>query len=451
MIELERDTLLAPPPKHRIERIDGDDRGRPIGGDDHGPSPPIAPLPSPSPCRESLRGLDWFIFFLADVQTGFGPFVAVYLTTQKWTQVEIGFVLSIGGIIGLIGQMPGGAIVDAARSERLVAGLAVATIGVSALGYAVWPILPIVIAAATLHAAASCVLGPAIAAISLGLVGPLAIGERLGRNARFASLGNGTAAAVMGTAGYLLSSRSVFIVTFVLAIPALLALAQIREREVDPTCAHGAIKREADDVAGTSIFSLVRQPTLLIFAGIILLLQLANAAMLPLMAGVVTTRSSQWAPILIAACIVVPQAIVAWTSPSVGRKAQQWGRRPLLLIGFGALAIRGLLFAVVKDPFLLVAVQVFDGVTAAVFSVMVPLIVADVAFGSGHFNLAQGIVGTATGIGASLSTVVAGYVSDKFGSSVAFTGLACVAALGLAAIWLVMPETRRHGLIESVP
>jgi predicted MFS family arabinose efflux permease len=451
MNELERDTLLAPAPKHPIERIDGDDRGRSIGDDNHGPSPPIAPLPSPSPCRESLRGLDWFIFFLADVQTGFGPFVAVYLTTQKWTQVEIGFVLSIGGVIGLIGQMPGGAIVDAARSERLVAGIAVALIGVSALGYAVWPILPIVIAAATLHAAASCVLGPAIAAISLGLVGPLAIGERLGRNARYASLGNGTAAAVMGTAGYLLSSRSVFIVTFVLAIPALLALAQIREREIDATCAHGAIKREADDVAGTSVFSLIRQPTLLIFAGCILLLQLANAAMLPLMAGVVTTRSSQWAPILIAACIVVPQAIVAWTSPSVGRKAQQWGRRPLLLIGFGALAIRGLLFAVVKDPFLLVAVQVFDGVTAAVFSVMVPLIVADVAFGSGHFNLAQGIVGTATGIGASLSTVVAGYASDKFGSSVAFTGLACVAALGLAAIWLVMPETRRHGLVESVP
>ena len=402
--------------------------------------PPQPAGPSPHPA--SLRGLDWFIFFLADVQTGFGPFVAVYLTTEKWTQVEIGFVLSIGGIIGLIGQMPGGAIVDAARSERLVAGLAVAAIGFSALGYAVWPILPVVAAAATLHAAASCVLGPAIAAISLGLVGPFAIGERLGRNARFASLGNGSAAAVMGTFGYLLSSRSVFIVTFILAIPALLSLVRIRERDVDATWAHGAVAREVEDVNATSIWRLIRQPALLIFAASILLLQLANAAMLPLMAGVVTTRSSQWAPVLIAACIVVPQAIVAWTSPSVGRKAQQWGRRPLLLLGFAALAIRGLLFAVVGDPYLLVMVQVFDGITAAVFSVMVPLIVADVAFGSGHFNLAQGIVGTATGIGASLSTVLAGYVSDKFGSAVAFTGLACVAALGLAVIWLVMPETR---------
>ena len=388
-----------------------------------------------------MRGLDWFIFFLADVQTGFGPFVAVYLTTQKWTQVEIGFVLSIGGVVALIGQMPGGAIVDAARSERLVAGLAIAAIGVSALGYAAWPIFPVVVAAATLHAAASCVLGPAIAAISLGLVGPLATGERFGRNARFASLGNGVAAAVMGTCGYLLSSRSVFLVTFILAIPTLLSLARIREREIDAARAHGAVLRAAPDA--TSVLGLLRQRTLLIFASSILLLQLANGAMLPLMAGVVTTRSSRWAPVLIAACIIVPQAIVALTSPSVGRMAQRWGRRPLLLMGFAALAIRGVMFATVGDPYLLVAVQVFDGITAAVFSVMIPLIVADIAFGSGRFNLAQGIVGTATGIGASLSTVLAGYVSDKFGSGTAFTGLAVVATAGLALIWFAMPETRR--------
>jgi len=404
---------------------------------------PASPKPKPSPSRQSQRGLDWFIFFLADVQTGFGPFIAVYLTTQKWTQVEIGFVLSIGGVIGLLGQMPGGAIVDAARSERVVASLAVAAIGTAALAYAVWPILPVVTAAAILHALASCVLGPAIAAISLGLVGPLAIGERLGRNARFASLGNGSAAALMGACGYLLSSRSVFLVTFILAIPTLLALSRIREREIDIVQAHGAIPREVPDEKATSVFSLIRRRPLLIFAASVLLLQLANAAMLPLMAGVVTTRSSQWAPVLIAACIIVPQAIVALASPSVGRKAQQWGRRPLLLLGFGALAIRGVLFATVTDPYLLVAVQVFDGITAAVFSVMVPLIVADVAFGTGHFNLAQGIVGTATGIGASLSTVLAGYVSDKLGSSTAFLGLAGVAAIGLLMIWLIMPETRR--------
>ena len=439
---------MARSSRQPIDRSDDDRRDHGIGRDN---DPPLSPEPAvrelPSPSRRSLRGLDWFIFFLADVQTGFGPFVAVYLTTQKWTQVEIGFVLSIGGLVGLIGQMPGGAIIDAARSERLVAGLAVATIGVSALAYAAWPIFPVVVAAATLHALASCVLGPAIAAISLGLVGPLALGERLGRNARYASLGNGVAAAVMGTAGYLLSSRSVFLVTFILAIPTLLALKSIREWEIDPVQAHGAVPRELPDANATSVLKLMRQRPLLIFAGAVLLLQLANAAMLPIMAGVVTTRSSQWAPVLIAACIIVPQAIVALTSPSVGRKAELWGRRPLLLLGFAALAVRGVLFATVSDPYLLVAVQVFDGITAAVFSVMIPLVIADIAFGSGHFSLAQGIVGTATGIGASLSTVLAGYVTDRFGSSVAFLGLAAVAALGLAMIWLVMPETRRSAVV----
>src|SRR6201992_543818 len=388
MNKVERNPLFARAPMQPMPVVEDDDRERLRADNSNTPTPPE---PDPSPCRESMRGLDWFIFFLADVQTGFGPFVAVYLTTEKWTQAQIGFVLSIGGVIGLIGQMPGGAIVDAARSERLVAGLAVATIGISALGYAMWPLFPVVVAAATLHAAASCVLGPAIAAISLGLVGPLAIGERLGRNARFASLGNGTAAAVMGTAGYLLSSRSVFLVAFVLAIPTLLALVRIRAREGDAARAHGSVSPTAQDAKSTSVWVLLRQRPLLVFAGGILLLQLANASMLPLMAGIVTTRSSKCATVLIAACIIVPQAIVALTSPSVGRKAQEWGRRPLLLLAFAALAIRGLLFATVTDPFMLVAVQVFDGVTAAVFAVMVPLIVADVACGSGHFNLAQGV------------------------------------------------------------
>lgn len=376
------------------------------------------------------------------MQTGFGPFVAVYLTTQKWTQAEIGLILSIGGMVGLIGQMPGGAIIDAARSERFVAGLAVATIGIAALAYAAWPIFPIIALAAFLHAAASCVLGPAIAAISLGLVGPGAIGERLGRNARFASLGNGVAAAVMGAVGYLLSSRAVFVVSFLFATATLFSLASIRDREIDPEQAHGAITRTQPDPDATSVFHLLHQRPLLIFACAVFLLQFANAAMLPLMAGIVTARSSQWAPVLIALCIIVPQAIVAMMSPSVGRKAQAWGRRPLLMIAFAALAVRGLLFSVVEDPALLVAVQVLDGITAAVFGVMIPLIAADVAFGSGHFNLAQGIIGTATGIGASLSTAVAGYVSDRFGHGIAFMEMAAIACLGLVMIATIMPETR---------
>jgi len=298
-----------------------------------------------------------------------------------------------------------------------------------------------VLAGSVLHALASCVLGPAMAAISLGLVGHAAIGARLGRNARFASVGNGLAAAVMGAVGYLISARAVFIVTVLLLIPALLALREIAPTEIDPEYAHGAKPRRRDKPP-IRIGELMRNRPLLIFAGCLLLFHLANAAMLPLVGSVVTMQSSRWATVLIAACIVVPQLVVAALSPWVGSHADNWGRRPLLLIGFAALPIRGLLFVFVANPYLLVAVQLLDGITACVLAVMVPLVVADVTRGSGHFNLGQGVVGTATGIGASLSATFAGYVTDHFSSGSAFTGLALTALLGFVVLWLLMPETK---------
>jgi MFS family permease len=376
------------------------------------------------------------------VQTGFGPFVSVFLTTQKWTQVDIGLVLSAAGFVSLIGQMPGGVLVDAARSERLVGGIAVAAICFSALGYAALPVFPMVLSAAVVHSLASCVLGPAIAAISLGLVGHAAIGERLGRNARFASVGNGLAAAAMGACGYLISARAVFIVTVLLLVPALLSLRSIAAAEIDPERAHGAAPRRRVHKPPAKPGDLMHNRPLLIFAGCLLLFHLANAAMLPLIGSVVTMRSARWATILIAACIVVPQLVVAASSPLIGRRAQTWGRRPLLLIGFAALPIRGILFASVTNPELLVIVQLLDGVTAAVFSVMVPLVVADLTRGTGHFNLGQGIVGTFTGIGAALSATLAGYISDHLGSPAAFAGLAAIALVGLIVVWFLMPETR---------
>jgi hypothetical protein len=290
------------------------------------------------------------------------------------------------------------------------------------------------------HSLASCVLGPAIAAISLGLVGHAAISERLGRNARFASIGNGLAAAVMAGVGYF-SPRGVFIVTVCLLIPAVLALRSIAAGEIDPERAHGAASRRVRKPP-TKPGVLMHNRSLLIFAGCLLLFHLANAAMLPLVGSVVTMRSARWATILIGACIVVPQLVVAALSPWIGRRAQIWGRRPLLLIGFAALPVRGLLFAWVTDPEILVVIQILDGITAAVFSVMVPLVVADLTRGTGHFNLGQGIVGTFVGIGASLSATLAGYITDRFGSPAAFMGLAAIAAIGFVVACLSMPETR---------
>ena len=202
-------------------------------------------------------------------------------------------------------------------------------IGVSALGYAAWPIFPVVVAAATLHAAASCVLGPAIAAISLGLVGPLAIGERLGRNARYASLGNGVAAAVMGAADISSRRARCSLSPPRCSFPALAGAARASAREDrSGTGARRAAERRRRK-APRRLSDLLRKRPLLILAGCVMLFHLANAAMLPLMGSVLTMRSSQWATVLIAACIVVPQLVVALISPWVGRQAQPGDAGPV--------------------------------------------------------------------------------------------------------------------------
>jgi hypothetical protein len=300
----------------------------------------------------------------------------------------------------------------------------------------------VVLAAAVLHSLASCVLGPAIAAISLGLVGHEAIGDRLGRNARFASIGNGFAAAAMGACGYFLSVRAVFFVTAAMLAPAILMLRLISPREIDPDRAHGGPPERPAGWLAPEILGMARKRPLVIFAACLMLFHLANAAMLPLMGSVLTMRSSHWATLMIAASIVGPQLVVAIFSPWIGQKARAWGRRPLLLAAFAALPFRGVLFATVTNPYALVAVQLLDGVTAAVFAVLVPLVVADVTRGTGHFNLGQGFVGTMIAIGASISPTYAGYLSDHFSSPIAFLGLAAVATLGFAAVWALMPETR---------
>jgi hypothetical protein len=395
----------------------------------------------PRPSPRSLRALDWFVFFLADAQMGFGPLVAVYLTSQKWTQSDIGLVLTAGGLVALAGQMPGGALVDVARSERVLAGFAVAAIGASAFLIGSWPLFAVVLAAKVLHSAASCILGPAIGAISLGLVGHSAVAERLGRNARFASIGAGVAAVGMGTAGYLISNQAVFFVTAALCIPTLVALWLIGPGQVDPERAHGGKAEPHPGDPTATIRMLPRNRPLMIFACCLALFHLANAAMLPLTASVVTMRSSEWAAAMVGACMFVPQLVVAAFAPWIGRQAVRTGRRRMLVLGFSALPIRGVLLAFATSPYAIILVQLLDGISAAALAVMVPLVIADVTRGTGHFNLAQGTVGTAVGVGASFSTVLAGYTYDHFGMVAAFLTLAGIAAAGLTAVLMFMPET----------
>ncbi len=387
--------------------------------------------------QSAERGLDWLNLFVANIQTGFGPFIAVYLTTRGWTQTSIGIALSLGTATAMASQIPAGALVDAARRKSGVAALSILAFTASALLFAMRPTPFFVYVAEMLHGFSSCTLGPAVAAMSLALAGRAAFGLRLGRNARYASIGNGLGAALLGACGYYISSQAVFLLTAVLTIPALIALRPLSHLNGVTT------RRSAAAPAPWAPFGrALADRRLLTLAGCAMLFTLANAAMLPLASVALTKQAGNAASLLIAACIVLPQLIVALVSPSIGRLAQARGRRGVFLLGFCMLPLRGLLFATVTDPLLVVLVQALDGVAAASFGVCVPLIISDVTGGSGHFNLSLGFVGFAIGIGATIGTTLAGWIGTSFGDPAAF---ACLASIGLAAalsVWIAMPETR---------
>jgi MFS family permease len=405
----------------------------------------MAPLPLRKEHRASSRshrGLDWFAFFLADIQTGWGPFVAAYLTSKNWTQLDIGVILTVGTLSAMLLQIPIGALVDRIPAKRLLAAIAVAAISGSALLLAWWPVFNVVLIAKVLHALASCVAGPVLGAISLGLVGHTLLSTRLGRNARFLSLGNAIAAGLMGAVAHYFSNQAIFLITAALGVPTFIALAQIRSADIDPELARGGAPKYEGSAWFEALASITRSWALLIFVAAILLFQLSNAAMLPIMAGSLTTRAPEWATAVIAICILAPQFVVAAIAPSVGRAAQRWGRRPLLMICFMPLCVRSAVFAMSRDPALVITVQLLDGISAAILGVLVPLVIADTTRDSGHFNFVQGVVGAAVGAGASLGTTMAGYIVDRFGDAVVFLFLGGVGAGGLLLVLALMPETR---------
>ena len=388
-----------------------------------------------------LRGLDWLNFFVADIQTGFGPFISVYLTSAGWTQAAIGAALSTGTIASMASQVPAGALVDTVRSKRMAAAAAIAGIGLSALMIALWPNLLAINAAEALHSFASAVLGPAIAALTLALVDPSEFGERLGRNARYAAIGNAMAAGAMGACAYYLGNRAVFLFAATLTIPALVALQTLREADRNPLRPRPSTPMVRERPRDRS-WRFLADRKLIVFAVCAALFHLANAAMLPIAAAGVTKRAATEAGLVIAACVVGPQLINALLAPWAGRVAEAWGRRPILLIGFSALPMRGILLACTADPYLIIAIQLFDGLGAAVFGVLFPLIVADITRDMGHYTTALGLVGLAIGGGATLSTTLAGLVADYFGVGAAFLSLAAGGLIATAVVWTFMPETR---------
>ncbi len=394
--------------------------------------------------KGSVRALEATNFFLADVQTGLGPFLAAYLAGAGWQPGRVGMALAIGGIITVVLQAPAGAIVDQVRSKRLILVLASAVLALGAVLLSTTAAPWAVYTSQVLIGGAGPFLGPTLAAVTMGIVGVTLFDRQFGKNQSFNSAGNVACAILIAGVSHLFGNRAIFITAAVLTIPTMLAIRAIRSSDIDYDLARGGAPQSIDKdlPARASVMkTLFGDRILLIFLVCAFLFHFANAAMLPQLGEMLSHGARATAAPLMSACIVVTQLIIMCFAPAIGRFATLHGRKPLLLVGFGALPIRAVLYTLTHNTEILIAIQILDGIANAIFVVVSILVVADRTRGTGRFNLAQGSLATAVGIGAALSNTFGGELIQHFSYRVSFLSLGAIAALAFVLLWTAIPET----------
>ena len=397
----------------------------------------------------SWWSLDSLNFWMADVQTGVGPFLAASLTAQGWNAGQVGTFLTIGGLTGLALQTPAGAVVDASRRKRTLIALGVGAIVAAALILARAKRFGMLLLAQIMLASAGPLIGPAITAITLGLVGRAAFDARLGRNQSFGAAGNLFAALLMGWVGWHWGIQAIFYSVPLLAIPTLLSLAAIPADQIDHVKARGANKAGGERGKGLKV--LLQDRALLALSVAAVLFHLANAAMLPQLGELLAHGQLRTAAPFMSAAVSITQAVVALTAAQAGRLSARWGAKQVLLIGFAVLPLRGVLYTFTSVVSLLLAIQVLDGIANAIFGIATVVYIAQRTQGSGHFNLAMGGFGTAVGLGAAFSTALAGFVTQRAGFSASFLVLAAIAGVAFLCLLLFVPGQNKGASTAGDP
>ncbi|CAO3377881.1 MFS transporter [Azospirillum argentinense] len=390
--------------------------------------------------------LDAVNFLLADVRGALGPYLNVFLVTQQhWSQSEVGLVTSLAGWLGLAVQTPIGAAIDATHRKREAIILALVVLGAGALCIYLFPTFWPVLIANTLIAVVGDVFGPAVAALTLGLVPQRLLARRMGRNAAFDHAGNVAVAALAGLVGWLFSQQAVFLLVPVFAVLSSIAVLSIPASAIDQRRARGVETSnhegagDGETVSGLGI--LVHCRPLLIFGSCALLFHFANAPLLPLVGQKLAAAHPEWATVMMSSCIIAAQLVMLPIAILVGRTADRLGRKPILLVGFAILPLRAVLYTLSDNSAWLIGVQLLDGVGAGIFTALTPLVIADLMRGTGRYNLAFGAVATMQGVGAATSGFVTGVIVDRFGYSAAFLTAGAMALIALAALFLGLPET----------
>lgn len=387
------------------------------------------------------RPLDLLNFLLIDVNGAIKPYLNVYLYVHRgWDDASVGLVGTVSGIVGIVAQTPIGTAIDAVRDKRVILLGALVALSLATLLVALFPQFWPVLAASCVLAAVGGMLSPAIATLTLGLFPADKLARRFGRNAALERTGNVAIAVLIGLVGWLFPDRAVFLLVPACAIVSAAALYSIPRGAIDARRARGGGEDDAEQAPAGWRTLLTCRP-LMIFAACVGLFHFANAPLLTLVAQEIGQARPDWSSVIVSVCIVGAQTVMVPMGLIVGRRAERWGRKPLLVIGFAALPARAMLYLVWRDPYWLIAVQCLDGVGAGLLSAVKPLVIADITRGTGRYNAAHGLIGTVQGAGASLSFVIAGTLVQQVGFDAAYLACAAVAAVALGVLVVLLPET----------
>lgn len=389
---------------------------------------------------QSRYGLDCLNFAIGSIQTSFGTFVAFYLADLGWSKESVGLALATGHIAGVLAQIPGGAITDAIPWKRGFAAAGILMSMGAALILATAPLFTLVFVAQALDGLTVAIVTPAVAAISLGIVGRRAMSSRTGRNYRFAAAGIAITALAQGFIGSYVSHNAIFFATAVLCALALAALSFIRPDEIDYARARNA--SAADGGRFQSVAEVLRNRPLRAFVSSLMLYQFADASIVPLLSEEIGEAKTANSSLQISGLVVSMQLVVMLLAPWVGYLSEKYGRKPLLLLGFGVAALRSVLLAATTDYSFILVGQVLGGVTTAIVEVLVIVIITDLTARTGRFNLVGGAVTMLLGIASSLSVAASGFIFSAMGHAPTFMSFAVIAGLATLFAWSMLPETK---------
>jgi len=396
------------------------------------------------------RSLDALNVAVAGMRDGVGPLLSVFLIQYAALDpTGLSWVMAAPGIAALCLQIPLGFIYDKVADRRKVlAG------GGLAMLFAAFVLSRVpgfygLLGAQAITGLAMALLSVGVPALSLQISGKEGFGKRLARNEVFCKVGNFSALGLTGLITQKLGLHLMFYVIYAFAAAVILASFLVPKPEPE---ALQPKKLKLAQAEGPSILEALKSPPFLALIFLTTLYFFGNSSMLFVFEQRFVPAHPNGGAGYISTAMGMNQVVVFFATLYLARKADLGDPIRILGIGFLLMLVRGLAYAGDFGLYSLGLGEFLDGFLAAIVIIVPSRAIASLC--EKNFNVLSGFVGTAACLGASLSTIGAGYFIKHFGHSVAFLIFAGVGALGLAAAAIITGATylkERFARAPAVP